>query len=269
MPIDVHMVNLDLPEKVMALMSDEAYNTVLIQLANAARDKWIQLAAQGLNSTRKDYIDGIQEVKLQGNLATVALVGEWPNKLEHGWEGGDMRDTLLAEDAPHQDTIYTNQQGGRYRHVPFRHQTPGTRGTAGAAMGTQYSPNRPGSLAAPHAVLADVKQLGKRIHRKAKQLEAGGRLQTASMRKPPPKLRPHHVTNIFEGMIVNLQPTKLSKAGKGPPQRTYTTFRTISEDNPIGWMHPGVTARNFADEVVQYVQRIAPSAFETYVRNLK
>jgi len=171
--IEVNVVNLDVPERVMALIGPQAMRTVLLQVAEAARDKWIQLAAEQLHSSRKDYIDAIQSVELKGDLATVALVGDFPNQIEHGWEGGDMRDFLLSEQAPHQDTIHTNQQGGRYRHVPFRHQTPGTRGTAGAVMGSQYAPNRPGSLAAPHAVVEDFKEMGKRVHRAAKQLQPG------------------------------------------------------------------------------------------------
>ena len=42
-------------------------------------------------------------------------------------------------------------------------------------------------------------------------------------------------------------------------QTQYKTFRTISEAVTIGWKHPGFEARNFAEKVSEYVEKIAPA----------
>lgn len=274
MPVEVNVINIAMTQKLFAQLDQGAFNAVLAQVAAAARDKWIQLASKQLNSTRADYVAGIQEVQLKDNVATIALVGQLPNMVEHGWPGGDMRDWMLSESAPHQDSIKTNQQGGRYRSIPFRHQTPGTRGTAGTAMGMSYQ---------DHAIETNHKALGSRVHNAIKKLTAGTPLRTkttggaavkgAHLRKSIAKLKPHHTANIYEGMIKKTQ--KIQKLNQvtghmvAATQNTYMTFRTISEDSPIGWHHPGITAVHLADEVVGYVQKVAPKAFNAYVRGLQ
>ena len=128
-------------------------------------------------------------------------------------------------------------------------------------MGSQYSgAPKAMSNAAPHAVVEDVIALGKKVHGAAKKLKPGKSLQKGLA----PKLREHHTVDIFAGMKANLQPVQKADGSVGH-QRTYTTFRTISEANRESWYHPGIQARNFLDSMGDYIKKIAPAAIEAFV----
>lgn len=237
-----------IPEIALSVGPD-VINRAISDIMEGARAYWIQQASQRLHSTQRDYIDGIQVVEMADGSATITLAGAWPNALEEGMASYDMREVFLGSKAGKKRR--RNAAGQYYRVIPFRHQTPGTAGSLGGApMGSAYQ----GMLGA-----AGSAALGSAIHAAAKTLRAttttpsgtrwGGRLPAGMA----PKLQPHHVTDIYAGMV--------RKKGSGKTGTSYTTFRTISESNPVGWIHPGLSGVHIGEDVSAYIERVAPAAF--------
>lgn len=154
---------------------------------------------------------------------------------------------------------HARKDGGFYRAIPFRHQTPGTIGQGGGApMGTQYT----GLIGQ-----AAAEELGKKIHTAAQELKKttgspskgtkwGERLPEGLA----PKLKEKHTTDIYSGMV------RMEKKYKGATQSTYMTFRMISDGQPTKFLHPGIEAANLAAEVEQYIDKVAPLAFAALVK---
>lgn len=256
MPLKVVVLSDFIPEALLVAASPEVMQSVLADIASSARAFWIQKAGEKLQSSRRDYLAGIQEVELGDGMASVTLTGNMAMMVENGASPYDMHDTLLGPNvpvaAPGQRGKRVNAEGQFYRSIPFRHQTPGTIGQGGGAtMGSAYA-----------GVVENSAKLGRSIWKAAKALEAttsmpgggtkwGGRLQAGMA----PLLKAHHSTDIYAGMVRN------QKTYGKATQNTYTTFRTISNSVPNKWMHPGIPAANLADEVVKHVEEIAPAAF--------
>lgn len=269
--IEVSNLENIVPSEVMALLSDEAVQVILMDIADAARAEWIRLAGEAFFTTRRDYIAGIQPVMIEGHRATIALLGVLPNLLESGQDEVDMHDTLLGPNVPvvpvGQRGKHESKDGGYYRAIPFRHATPGAGGAVGNPM------DRPGGrpYGAP-AAIADAKKLGRQIYKAAKKLAGtksdpygktsyGGRLPAGMA----PKLRPYHATDIYAGMV------RAEKTYAKATQSQYVTFRTIAvgpAGEPKGsspWIRPATPGKFLAKQVNSFVATLAPQAFSAYV----
>lgn len=240
----------------------EALRARVRVLALLARAEWIRLAKERLRSTAADYVRGIQPVEWVGStLARVALVGPWPNVLEHGKAAWDLRETLLVVGKVAKVRI--SREGFRYLAVPFRHQAPG--GGGARVMGVAYA-----GLLGEEAARA----LGRAIHRRAKQLEGtrsapggsagggqtrwGGRLATDEL--DVPRLRERHAGDLFAGMV------RKEKTYARATQSSYATWRMIS-DNPASfrsddggqnWRHPGIPAAGLLRQVQAHLEAETP-----------
>jgi hypothetical protein len=258
-----------LPPSFLALLDDSFVTAVLDDVASSARARWIRLAQQRLTSSKRAYIDGIQPIEGRGLERNIALVGWLPNAVENGLDSYDLRATLLKED---QSGVRKSKAGKKYRAVPFRHGTPGSQGQAGMPMGMRYGPQGAQSLAHAAEGLMDkgsAAALGKAVYGQAKRLQrqeslgdtVRGRRRTyfydrrRDVNVAVPKLAPHHSTDIFAGM-------RRTGAGR---HTQYMTFRTISEANPEGWIHPGMMARNLHKEVEAHVQKLVVRAVHAAV----
>jgi hypothetical protein len=251
-------VQLDIPEALIALLGPEFEQALLDDLGAAARAKWIRLAQTELQTSKRDYIQGIQEVTGEGQERIVALTGWLPNAVENGLGSFDMRETLLGPGKGH-----TAKDGSRYRAIPFRHGTPGTAGGVGAAMGMRMGPQGPSSLGALGGMsVGAAAALGKDIYKAAKRLKPGQSLKTGGMGIP--KLSLHHKSDIFAGMRREAFAGPLAR-GKAR-QSQYTTFRTISTKTTTGWIHPGIQARHLAVRVQAHIQEAAEQAITVALR---
>lgn len=223
---------------------------IVAGLGAAARQRWISLAQSELRSTSRDYVQGIQEVEVKGNVASITLVGVLPNMIERGWPATDLRRTLLGPNS----RAKTAADGSRYNVIPFRHGTPGTGGrNVGNAM--------------PESIYAYAKKLAPTLSRplaggREKAMLWGGRLEPRSGMKSDAlailtrKEKPWHAMSIYRGMI------RSQKTYARATQSSYSTFRTISSKVSRGeqhWMHPGIEARGFAKRVSDDVQRMMAS----------
>jgi hypothetical protein len=245
-------------DALLASLDTPHLEMVLRDIMAGARAYWIQLAGKRLTSTRRDYINGIQEIEIDGLTASIELVGVLPNMVELGADAYDMHTTLLGPNVPLASPGKAGKRkaadGHFYRAIPFRHQTPGTAGQGGGVpMGRAYE---------GHSLVENAGKLGRAVYKQAKKLAPtsgqpggkvsyGGRLAAGIA----PKLKAAHSTDIYAGMV------RQEKAYKSATQSTFTTFRMISEAVPDKWNHPGIEAANLTGDVEKFVDRIAPQAF--------
>lgn len=237
---------------------------VLTQIGESARNHWVGLARQITSHLRFEYLEGIMPLVVSNNQVALVLVGKAAHWLEEGVGAYDMRQTLLGPNVP---VAPFGQRGKRqakaghyYRAIPFRATTPGTeeapRGkTLGQEMGSPYK---------GHPAVQDAKELGQAIYKQAIELKAGERLPAGLAPIMQPKRQPTginiHKTDIYAGMV------KQRQKYRDATQTKYFTFRTISQAVDIGWHHPGIPAQRFLPRVEEFVTRLAPQAFQAFVK---
>lgn len=268
------------PASLMAILDDQGLtNAILDQLAQVARAKWINVARRELSKSRQTYVEGIQQVVIEGNARVITLTGWLPVAIEEGIAGWDLRETILWNtNSKARHPIKGGRSGsviGYYANIPFRHGTPGTSGLAQSPMGSLYGPRAAESLRQGHGLLSAERagDFGKEIYKIAKKLRAENKtesLRPEKMREKSverlfeaaggrglPLLKPHHKTSIYAGMTRERKPYK-KESGKTTVHTYYQTFRRISTMNDEGWHHPGIKARNLANQVVDHLQKITP-----------
>lgn len=219
---------------------------VMRGVASAARQEWIRLAKMELKTTSRDYVQGIQEPEEKGGRVSIALVGVLPNMIENGWEGGDMRTTLLGPGSK----AKTAKDGSRYNTVPFRHGAPGSSG-----RNTGKPMPRPIHSVAKHLAPTlsrpgGISKVGGRHVAYGERLHAGMSMSKQARKILTRKERPHHHSPIHKGMI------REEKTYEGATQSQYTTFRRISSRVMRGWIHPGITPRRIGDKVRRFVGKV-------------
>jgi hypothetical protein len=260
------------------LANPQVMERLLDDLGEMARSKWESAARVELDSTRQDYIRGIQPVQSEPGVRVVVLTGWLPNAVEHGQDPYDMRTTILHN--PNSRIRRKSADGGWYASVPFRHKTPGTSDMAGAPMGSQHGPRGGAYQGDLHGGMTGAQsvKLGKSIHRAAMKLKEsvtshnakGERTKTVwggkKGRLPAglaPKLHERHATDIFAGMA------RVRHVYQKSTDTQYMTWRTISTKNPEGWMHPGIQARHLSRQVAEHIQRQAPLLVARMVRAME
>jgi hypothetical protein len=236
----------------LGVLSDAEIDAKLRDIAESAHDRWKTEARNRLSRrTAELYADNLQILDVAPGHVSVILIGSFPNMLEQGAPSWDMRSMLRTS-----AKAKMGRNGYRYMVIPFRHQTPGTEGSAGAPMGSQF-----GDQAAA---------VGQRVHNEAKKLrgtlsgaDAEAGIARLRLRDPEAaerhvqrlkqstrntlwggipeldtkpgvrgrlregvsgKLRAHHATDIHAGMV---RFEKTYTAAKGSH---YMTFRVISEN---------------------------------------
>lgn len=242
-------IQIDISGHLPAVGYDEdAMRERVFTLAEMARGEWIRQAQTHLEGSAADYIAGIQPVEVEGNWATVALVGELPNAIENGKAPFDMKPGLLK--GPNAKV----GKNGRYNTVPFRHGTPETTGKrVGAPMPiTGHTPKgTPTSLI--YAAAKRVKASSENATGKTVWGGRTGDFGGYGMRTQLPVKggRPGAYTwkaSPFAGMV------KIAKTYKSAVQNQYVTFRRVSDNSdPSSWWHPGIKARRFVNRVHDYL----------------
>lgn len=256
-----------IPESLTAL-AGSVMESLLDDVAEMARAKWMALARTELTSSREAYLNAIQPIEGSEGERTIRLVGWLANAVEQGIEGFDLRDTLLG---PRSRLRHVAADGSAYGRVPFRHAGPGGAGLHGQPMGRQYGPTAEHSRGLGGLMSAEqARSMGENIYRAAKALDQttsfqggktlhgtawGGRLPAGLA----PKLAEHHVTDIFAGMV------RVRHTYQKATQTQYMTWRTISERITRGWYHPGITARNLAERVRDHVEDRLPKIIRAAV----
>lgn len=185
--------------------------TIQQRLLAETYDKIVVLSNRGLNSTKKQYIDGL---KVTSN--SIELNGWLPNAIEDGISGFDMKQNF-ARSSKRKETA----SGGWYLTIPFRVYTPG---------GNTYRNQM--SWKIYRAVRAGRKyNAGSAGSRGAFSDRATGKVFEMYQHKSP----------ILEGITQN--------TNKETGRSTYSTFRRVSSNSdPSSWIHTGILKHNFFDK---------------------
>jgi hypothetical protein len=249
----VFEITFKMPELLQPRSAERVVKNTVLAIADMARAEWIRLAQKRLKTTKQDYIQSIGEPTVTGGgtsfMATIKLTGTLANMVESGWEGGDLRDTILGSGSRSRKM---SKDGHWYASVPFSHATPTASGMYGQPM--------------PAPVYKEAKRLKTTLSGPDKNVLWGGKLRAGA--GGAKKLQPWHSTDPYAGMV------KREKTySKATQTGGYKTFRTIST-NPdtrkfmkgrsgggveVGWIHPGIDARNLLPEVVSFVDGSATS----------
>lgn len=259
--VDIDMDAL-LPAEVRGLIQStgKLAEAVLDDIATSALLKWRQLASMNLHTSKAQYLDSIQDIEVREGERVISLVGWLAEAVETGVESYDLKTGLLRCGAR------KSKAGHRYRPIPFRHATPGaTTGQAGAPMGERYGPVHQASLATPGALSQGAAAaLGKAVYKEAKKLKAGQRLPVGA--GGAKKLASWHATDLFAGMAKRSMQYPSGKQTSG-----YLTFRMVSENPNIEnagakWLHPGIEAREFAEQVADHARQLVGPAVQNAFR---
>lgn len=150
-------------------------------------------------------------------------------------------------------------KGQRYLIIPFRHNVPS------AAGPSSYARQMPADVYALAKQLAPTKVTGsgkresgtgaydtktkKKYLVPQKQYDWGGRLP-AGMK---PKLKPHHTTDIYAGMV---------RMKTGKKSSSYLTFRVMGEWQSNKWIVPAQPGKWIAKAVAESVQQELAATIE-------
>ena len=253
-----------IPAQLFAQLTPELADRVVDDMAAGAYRHWQRLASDDSSSFRGDYLNGLQEGQRLGGTVVISLVGQAANLLEHGAPAMDLRDILLGANVP---TVpvgergkHVNLEGGYFRSIPFRHTTPG----AAVAPRGKASGQEMGSAYRQMLGEARAKKLGREVYRQALQLKAPttgqpGQRPVYGSRLPAglaPKLREHHKTDIYAGMI------RERKTYGAATSSQFMTFRTISTTTGEGWLRKQINARKYAEQTRAWVVQHMPRAIE-------
>lgn len=233
-----------LGEIISKLPSANGRDKMLKALGAAARAEWISLASDKLTSTSRDYIQGIGEPEIKGNMVSVKLTGVLPNMVEQGWPMHDLRQTVLRS-----SKAKTSKAGHKYMSIPFRHGGPGSGGRNVGRPMPKPIHNVARRLQASHAP-TDAGH---------KRLSLNMRMGIGARKILESKAKTWHSTSIYTGMIRKVS-TYSTQKGKTVQQSSYQTFRTISENTSSGpqhWIHPGIKARNLVSKVQNTIRDIS------------
>jgi hypothetical protein len=233
----------------------------------SARHFWILEAQKQLQSSSRAYIDGLTG-EVDKTKATIVLEGALPNLIEHGFEGGDMRQWMLKGPRAKQG------KNGKYVVIPFQHGSTGTGGrNVGPVMHRSIynvAKRLEGTLSRPAvggASSRDTEQWGERLHPGLPMSKRAHTILTTNQQR-------WHATSVYRNMV---REEKFYKKGK---QTTgYHTFRTLSEnvirgktDKKTGralehWYHPGVRPYKIADQVKKHIRRTANDIIKVTLKN--
>ncbi len=230
----------------------EAVQTRIGMLGDAIRTAWVTAAHRRLFTSERDYIKAITKPEVVAGRLFVTLVGAFPNMVEHGASSWDLRDTILQS-----SKAGTSKDGYRYLAVPFRHMMPGATGRNAPPVGSAYAKiDRGLGKTVANAVSSAMRRLESSVNSGAGSMTVwGGRLQAGLA----PKLKPHHVVDIYAGMV------RMAKTYQAATHYQYRTWRTIS-DNPAtkragSWIHPGIRARHLANDVSRQIPDMTEAIF--------
>lgn len=222
----------------LAPQVEQELNDAVANLASAAHASLVA-RVQGMSmdpKNRQDYLRALKLQKIDDENWLIFLDGQWPKKLEEGFDGYDMKQKLLSSEKTVQVGSRAGEpwvrQGkkGKYAAVPFEHKPLSSEGMAG-------------NLA------DDIKKL----MAKNRQGQEQSILETFNDANGKPIAG--KVATVKQSDNPNLKGlTKYQHVSdSGKVSSVYMTFRMISEHSS-GWQHPGFKGYQLFKEAEEYVQ---------------
>jgi hypothetical protein len=217
-------INFKFPQELESKV-EIAIEQAVVTTLNIVRDRWLREAQNKLNSTRTDYLmgldfDSIEHPYLGDPFAgAVVLRGKWPNMLEKGFSAFDIKQGFSKSSKKH-----IKPDGGWYLNVPLRHSTPGS---------FMYGKPMP----------VDIYTQAKKLPNRGSISVKGG-IKTSWTGYV-------HKANIHDKL------TRIIKDYGKTKQSTYMTWRRASNtSDPDSWWHPGFGGVNISDNLQSYTRNM-------------
>jgi hypothetical protein len=252
--ISIDMSELAQGFKVMKSQIPNMTTAVLNDVALAVHTNWREEAQRSLHGTRSSYLNGLQMPVINGNTATIILIGTVPNMIESGATAFDMKIGFKRSSK----VVMKKDGKGWYFTIPFRWSTAGALGENEAFSGQM-----------PKSVNDIAQKLKGKQQIKENQLPKSlqGVRQTRSKIKTETKVYGAYVhkSNIYSGIT-----RKVAAYGK-VTQAKYMSFRRVSDlSDPNAFIHPGFVAKNLAEKAlnsinIQDVATISADSFLTSI----
>lgn len=218
----------------------------------AAEKRIIRLATDGLNKTRREYIQNISRPTFVfGNVmmfGKLELTGMLPNMLEQGATAFDMKEGFRKSNKTRWSINKKNGIRNWYLTIPFRHATSGAGGFSSAfaskmpkhiedaVKGKTQAPKAQGT-ASQGLSLNELYSMGRenaKLGKRARITRNRGTLRNDQVKTY------RHKSPQYAGL------TRISKKYESATQGKYMTFRRVSENSAANsWIHRGFTARNY------------------------
>lgn len=265
-PIQIDLSELQAEFNLKQVQVEELSVVLVNQITDRIFNNWRVAAMNGLNSTRKQYIQNLNIGHISPTKKYIQLTGSFPNMLENGFGAYDMKPGFLAS-----NKVKTTKNGIRYLIIPFRWGTPGSIGESEVFANKM-----------PDDVYNTVKRLRPtKTHYQLGVIQRGKGIRKnqlpTNLRKP--LTRPQftdaksgttypaytHKGPIHEGIVRN------EKTYENSTQSSYVSFRRVSEkSDPMSWIHKGVAAKNFAQQALNKtdVGNITDRTIDTFLQQL-
>ena len=230
-------------------------NQAIADVANGAYAFIVSKAQQELNTTRMDYLKGLDFQNLGNNTYLIVLDGKFPNSLESGYTSFDVKTGMLeskkiVQVGPRagQPWVQTNKEGKKFAHVPFEHRpfskAPQVSDLAQAIRKIKVQ-NQEG-----------LEQKLTKIFRDSTGRPIEGKVATVESVDGFPQLA---------GLTKYQKIYRNEEKGTETVQSLYMTFRTVSEDGK-SWMHPGHPGIHAFEEAELWVQQEIDNIIKTLIK---
>lgn len=231
--------------KALEDLSYEVENDLQEAIANvvaAGYDSIVGSAQLELHSSRQDYLSGLSFHKLGGNEYLILLEGKFPNALEEGYSGFDVKEGMLNSNKvvnvgtrSGQPWVQKAEDGHKFAHVPFQHR-PFSKEAKSADIGQAIK-----KLKATNQ--QGVEQKFTKLFKDNDGNPMQGKVAVVKEVKGFPEL--DRITK-YQKVYKN------EKTGKESVQSLYMTYRTVSE-NGGDWTHPGYAGLHAFDDAEKWM----------------
>lgn len=224
-------------DAVMLPLFNKAVESAIMTSLSLIKDRWQQQAQNKLNSTRTDYLLGLDfdSVVYPYNnnpfSGAVILRGKLANSLELGYSAFDMKKGFAGS-----SKVVATQNGGWYLTIPIRHSTPNS---------FMYG-----------------KPMPKDIYAEAKKLPHWGSLKVSGGQLTS-WTGYQHKANIHDSLTRIIKPNGKTK------QSQYYTFRRVSNNSdPLSWWHPGYAGVHIAETLEGYASQVFDSCIKANIKQI-
>lgn len=209
----------------LPLAIEAEFNQAVKDIAYAAYASIMAKAQAELNSTRQDYLKGLDITDLGDNSYLISLDGIWANKIEDGFASYDLTEVLLRSNKivdvgrrTGYPWVQEAKDGHKYAYVPMQrnpHSKAPKNADMAAAIREMTAMNAKGRKQKLTATFKDA--LGNPLEGKV-----------AMGKSTDPRL----------DNLVKYQKAYTNDKGKQTTQSIYINYRCVSE-NGKSWIHPG------------------------------
>jgi len=196
---------------------------------------------------KKPYIKSINVVGAGDFSAEIISEFKYAAEIETGRPAKDLKRMLQTS-----KKTRISKKGNRYLIIPFRHNIPGGDAHASSMPPSVYAAakNLTPSYVLPLGSMKPAQRLSASGHMvKQDSYQWSGRLPAGLM----PKLKDHHKTDIYAGMV------KFDTSTPHAKSSSYMTFRVMS-DKSTGWIVPAKPGLYLAKNVANQLQPLLEKA---------